>query len=130
MDTLKPNGIDVENAVRAWLADEIKKGGSSREELGRFFFTVTIGTAGLFVTLTKSITSISFGCLTMWSLFVFFLASIVSLSMAVPKTWELEENTDLYKLHSDHAEGTRNSIVYWFVAWLLGTGIGIFSLKF
>ena len=82
---MKIRGEDIASSVRVWLKEDIKKGPSSKNELGKFFFGVSTGTLGLFATLLKfAVEKPTLDCLTVLCFLLLLVSCIVALYMAVP----------------------------------------------
>lgn len=127
---MKPKGEDTASALREWLKEEIKVGPSSRLGLGKFFFGVSSGSLGALVAFKKLDESIRIDTSAAGSLALLVLSLLVALLMVVPKIWPLRGDTDLLQEHKRQVQLTARSIVVWFLTWLLGISLGVFSVLF
>lgn len=84
---------DTRDAVIGWMKNELSKGTERAYDLGKFLFTVSIGTAGLVATIMKDA---RWPALFIAAIFFNALSGIAALAMAWPKTWTLDENADLW----------------------------------
>lgn len=126
---MKLRGEDIASSVRDWLNEEVKKGPSSRHELGRFLFGVSTGTLTLFVALLKfavvnpSLDFTTVGCFTM-----FLLASVVGLYMAIPNVLRIKTNLELYEAYNNAIGSFIRLVVLWFSLWVVGFFLGSWKL--
>lgn len=125
---MKPKGQDVADSVRDWLKTEISGASSVRLDLGKFFFAVTSGTAGVFISIEKLSGTPKLEWSLGLALLTLLVALLISLAMAIPKFWKIEGNTDIIKLYNDHIRKNFFFIIIWFGFWIVGTIIGIFAL--
>jgi hypothetical protein len=126
---MKPRGEDVASAVRDWLKDDLKGVGNRRYDLGKFFFGVSTGTAGLFATLFKF--AVEHPTLNDGKV-ICFLALLVSallgLWMALPTIVRIDDQTNLYTEYESTARSTLYLTVGWVMVWLLGFVFGLAEL--
>ena len=126
---MRPRGEDVASAVRDWLKDDLKGVSNRRYDLGKFFFGVSTGTAGLFATLFKFAVEhptlndgkvICFGAL--------LLSAMLGLWMALPTVLRIDEQTNLYTEYQSTARSTLYLTLGWTLVWLLGFFFGLTEL--
>lgn len=101
---------ETRDAVIGWMKNELSKGTERAYDLGKFLFTVSIGTAGLVATIMKDASSPD------WFVAAIVLSAfsaIVALAMAWPKTWTLDGNTDLIEEYNDATKKNVISLVAW-----------------
>lgn len=122
-----PKGDDTVQAIREWSNDQIKSGTSNAYNLGKFIFSVSITSIGI-ITGIKKITSIESDGMLFISLLLFFLSIIASVLMISPKLWKLDGKFDLFQAFRYHMKQAYILFWSWFVLWILGFAIGIYSI--
>jgi hypothetical protein len=125
---MRLRGEDVEEGLRGWIKSELSDGPKQSYELGRFLFSVTLGTAGLFVAIgeLREVGSLSayFG----WALFLLLLSAAPALDLAMPKAMNLGGSTDLVEAYNTRVKLIKRHLLAWLALWLIGTILGAASL--
>ena len=124
---MKPRGEDTAAAVRSWISDEIKGGPGSRWELGKFFFAVSSGTLGTFVSIEKLSGAFALRPYLGVALLILFISTIVALLLAIPKRWKLSSDTDLFVEYAAQTSKIYRLIWLWFILWIVGSAIGVYA---
>jgi hypothetical protein len=118
------SGDDLGRALKEWIDEDIKESPRQHYDLGKFFFTVSIGTIGAVTAIKKG----SSGLVISGSLAVFFFmmlcSLIVALLMVVPRERGLGPTVDLQAEHTRQIQWTVDASITWFVAWLMGIVAG------
>ena len=97
---MRPRGEDIATSVRDWLKEDIKKGPSSKYELGRFF-GVSTTTLSLFATLLKfAVEDPVLDRLTVTCFGTLYLSAITALYMAKPYFLRVTQEFNLYKAYN------------------------------
>jgi hypothetical protein len=91
-DPVLPRGEETRDGLVGWMKNELSKGSERAYDLGKFFFTVSIGTAGLLAALAKDARNLP---LIVLAISLNALSAVAALAMAWPKTWSLGSETDL-----------------------------------
>ncbi len=125
---MKPRGEDTAAAVRDWVKDEIKAGPGTRQDLGKFFFTVASATVGVLGTLEKLSAQPRIDLPLAISLLALLAAIVISLLMVFPSTLPLTGDTDLYDKYDTAIRQTIWFIWGWFLLWLAGVVPGAFAV--
>ena len=126
---MKLRGEDIASSVRDWLKEEVKKGPSSRHELGRFLLGVSTGTLTLFVALLKfAVVNPSLDPTTVGCFVAFLLASVVGLYMAIPSVLRIKTNLELYEAYNKAIGSFIRLVVLWFILWVVGFCLGSWAL--
>lgn len=127
---MKPMGEDVAEAMREWMKSEIRDGTGRGRELGKFFFGVSTGMAGLIVTIVKlDEMSVHHGLLYI-SLGLFAVSAIIALHMAKPRIWHLGGESDLFEEYKAQVSAARTSMAYWSILWGAALLTGTYALFF
>ena len=122
---MKIRGEDVASSVREWIKEDIKKGPSTRHELGKFFVGVSTGTLGLFATLLKfAVKDPSLDFLTIACFAALLLSLVVGLYMALPNVTRVREGMELYDEYNSIVHLIIKLIAAWFVLWTVGFILG------
>jgi hypothetical protein len=122
-------GEDVASSVRDWLKEEIKKGPGSKNDLGKFYFSVSIGTLALFATLLKfAVVSPSLDAGTCSCFLILLLSSGVALYMAIPSILRLNADTELYSAYNKMIDSIVVQTGIWFAFWITGFVVGTIKL--
>jgi hypothetical protein len=126
---MRLRGEDVAASVRDWIKEDIKKGPSSRHDLGKFFVGVSTGTLGLFATLLKfAVEHPSLDFLTIACFFTLLLSVVVGLYMALPNVTRVEEDMELYAEYNSIVGLIFQLITAWFTLWIIGFVLGAVKL--
>lgn len=126
---MKLRGEDVASSVREWIKEDIKKGPSSRHELGKFFVGVSTGTLGLFATLLKyAVKEPRLDGLTVGCFVALLLSTVVGLYMAIPNVTRIRENLELYAEYNSIIRLILKLMCAWFSLWMLGFVLGTVKL--
>lgn len=122
-------GEDVAASVRDWIKDDIKKGPSSRHELGKFFVGISTGTLGLFATLLKfAVKEPALDWLTGICFVLLLLSVVVGMYMAVPNVTKVREDMELYSEYNAIVGLILKLMSAWLVLWALGFVFGVAKL--
>jgi hypothetical protein len=122
-------GKDVVDGLRDWLKAEIKGGPSQGYDLGKFFFTVSIGTVGALATLEKLNASPKMDKTMIISLIILFFSVLVALNLARPRKYEFSGETDLMVEYTSQIDRVLKMVWLWFVLWLAGAIVGAYAVK-
>jgi hypothetical protein len=126
---MRVHGEDVASSVREWVKDDIKKGPSSRYELGKFFFGVSTGTLGLFAGLLKFATPVpSLDALTISCFAALLFSMLVAIYMATPIVTRISRDIELYSEYNRIVLLVVKFIVLWFGLWVIGFILGAIKL--
>ena len=126
---MKLRGDDVATSVRDWIKEDIKKGPSSRHELGKFFVGISTGTLGLFATLLKfAVKEPKLDAVTATCFVLLLLSTVVGLYMAVPNVTRVREDMELYGEYNSVVRTILKLMCAWFVLWGLGFCFGTAKL--
>lgn len=127
---MKPRGQETADAIREWSKDELKGGPSRAYDLGKFFFTVSIGTAGLVTGVQKLSDSTQLPKSLVFSLILFGISIFVALNMVRPRIWKLGEGTDLFDEHRKRIVAAIINMWLWFIFWFVGTIFGFHAVLY
>jgi hypothetical protein len=127
-DPIRPRGEDTVTALRDWAKDELKGGPARAYDLGKFFFTVSTGTAGLVTGVIKLGTPNSYPKSLIYSLVVFGMSILVTLNMVRPRVWTLGDSTDLINEHERTIKLAVRRMWVWFGLWAIGLAFGFYAI--
>jgi len=125
---IRLKGEDTDSALRDWVKKEISEAPIRAYDLGKFLFSVSVATAGLFVTLERLTGTKNIDKLLGLSLFFFFISVFIALFMAIPKRWEVSSSDDLFEVHNKKVKSSVSKIYWWFGFWGLGVFVGYLAL--
>jgi hypothetical protein len=125
---IRMRGEDTENALRDWAKKDLVDSSTQIYELGRFLFSVSSGTAALFLTLKKISTQSSLNCCLIISMLFFLLTIILALYLAIPKLWKISGETDLLSVQRTRVLWAVNKVYIWLIIWVLGLIFGVLSI--
>lgn len=125
---IRLKGEDTDSALRDWVKKEISEAPMRVYDLGKFLFSVSGATAGLFVTLERLTGTNNIDKLLGLSLLFFFISILIALFMAIPKRWVVSGSDDLFAVHKKRVESSVSKIYWWFGFWALGVFIGYLAL--
>ncbi len=117
-------GQDVDDALRSWIKKDVE-GISNREfELGKFFFTVSTGSAGVFLSILKLSSTVKVDMYFYSSMALMFISLVLAIGMAMPVKRKLDGETDLQDVYNQtHTEILRCSY-WWFGLWIASLLLG------
>lgn len=124
-----PRGEDTANALREWIADEIKEGPKRIFELGKFLFGVSSGSVGVLVTVSK-FSKNAWNSPEWWSLAAFVLSGAIALYIAIPRLHKLAANFDIANAHDRLVTVAWCLMIAWGVFWTLAVvfaGVGLLT---
>lgn len=122
-------GEDLDSGLVEWVKSEIKEAPKQAYDLGKFFFTVSIGTIGGLATLEKLNQTSAMDTLFQASIFLLFVSILVALNMARPKELKIGGETELQHAYHSQIQAASTHVWVWFAFWLLGTIVGGCAIK-
>jgi hypothetical protein len=120
---VKLRGEDTVEAYREWFKAEIREGLKQRYELGKFFFSVSVGTIGVLAAISK-LSNARIRILLILSAVFLFSSILLALSLAVPRTQRIHGGADLDKIYVARNRWILYHIWGWFLLWLVGAVLG------
>lgn len=126
---MKITGEDIDKGLRDWLNSELKEGPRQSYDLGKFFFTVSLGTSGAIAALEKlnAIPVMDF-CMVASQLLLFASMLFVIIRMVMPKIDDLEKIKDIRQHYVDQVKTLQHNIWLWLVLWILGMIFGAIAV--
>jgi hypothetical protein len=125
---MRARGQDTADAIRDWTKDEIKKGPSDLYDLGKFFFTVSSGSAGLVGTVAKLDTSFQIGPSIAVALLLYVASILIALDMVRPQITAINGATDLLGLYEKRLRRGIHRVWIWFSLWILADAVSVYAL--
>lgn len=126
---MKMRGEDTETALRDWVKSEIKDGPKQIYELGKFFFSVSVGTIGVIATVEKLNNQSAMDCPMITSLALLAISVVVALDMARPRKYVIGGETDLLDEYLRQLRSAQIRTWIWFALWGLGATIGAYAVR-
>jgi hypothetical protein len=121
---IKLRGEDIDSGLREWVKSDLKESPQQSYDLGKFFFSVSIGTIGVIIAIEKLNTFTLIDCPMIFSLIFLFLSIIIALLQVLPKQYVIGDDTDLFEEHKKISRKSLVLVIYWFILWLIGTIFG------
>lgn len=121
---VQPKEDDLPDAMRGWMKNEITKASERVYDLGKFFFTVSIGTAGLVATLYKA----SKSPVAIFAIVACALSAIFALALAWPKTWRLSAYSNLSEEYNDLTTTALLQLKAWSVIYLVAFASSVLAI--
>jgi hypothetical protein len=115
---VRPTAEQTSGTLLAWMTNEVSKGTERTYDLGKFAFTVSLGTAVLVTGLVKEPKSLP-GAIGLLGAFMALLSALCALAAAWPKTWELGGRVDL----ADEYRRSINASLVWLRRWAWFYGV-------
>ena len=122
-------GEDVAEGLREWVKSELKEGPRQAYDLGKFFFTVSIGTVGAIATIEKLNSASALDSPMLISLLFLTLAALVALYLAFPRVHKVGGNTDIYDQYNGQVRFIQKIVVIWACLWLIGLFFGAWAVR-
>ena len=126
--TINLKGEDLEAGLIDWVKSEIKEAPKQAYDLGKFFFTVSIGTIGAIATLEKLNAAAAMDAPMIASLLFLFASMLSALDLARPRKLLIDGRTDLQVAYQSQIDALLRRIVVWFAIWLVGTLFGGYAV--
>jgi hypothetical protein len=126
---IRLKGEDVAEGLRDWVKAELKEGPKQAYDLGKFFFSVSVGTIGALVGIDKLNQTTRIDNLLFWALGLLFVSILIALLLALPKKYSIGGETDLLKEYQEQINATVKYVWIWFAFWLVGTIVGGFAIR-
>src|SRR5262249_48000847 len=108
---------------------EIKESPKQTYELGRFFFSVSVGTAGALAAIEKLSAQPAFDTVLFSSMVILLGSMLVALHLATPKMRDVGGTTDLREEYISRAKLLKIKVWLWFALWLIGTVVGGIAVR-
>ncbi len=109
---VRPAAAETRSALLAWMTNEVSKGTERTYDLGKFAFTVSIGTAALITGLVKDM-PVNPRRVALMGATLAVLSSVCALMAAWPKTWDLNGEVDLARKY----QTTVKASLMWLRRW-------------
>jgi len=122
-------GEDLDSGLVEWVKSEIKEAPKQAYDLGKFFFTVSIGTIGALATLEKLNSTAVIDTPFRISIVLLFVSIIVALDMARPKELKIGGETELQNAYHKQIRAASFRVGVWFAFWLLGAVVGGYAIR-
>lgn len=126
---MRLKGDDVESGLRDWVKSELKEGPRQGYDLGKFFFSVSVGTIGILVTIEKLNTNAALDAPMLIACILLFLSAVVGLDLVRPRQHSIGGDTDLLQAYEDQIRSVRIHIWIWFPIWVIGSLIGGYAVR-
>lgn len=121
---MKLKGEDLSAGLIDWVKSEIKEAPKQAYDLGKFFFTVSIGTIGALAAIEKLNATSRMDLPMIASLLVLFASILIALDLARPRKVRLGGETDLLDEYTVLVEKVLFRVYLWFGVWVLGAILG------
>ena len=121
---MKLKGEDVSDGLREWVKSELKDGPKQGYDLGKFFFSVSVGTIGALAAIEKLNPNSVIDWPMLLGLAFLFASVLVSLSLARPRKHSLGGETDLLVLYEKQIDSVLCHMRVWAALWFIGTLLG------
>lgn len=118
---MRLTGQQTDDAVRAWVTDEIKGGPAGIADLGKFFFSVSAGSIGFFATFAKLDPSYKVTNFFWAALALYVVSVLIAVYMVVPRAFTLSSDTELYAEYKKKIQRVQVTVYLWFGVWLVAT---------
>lgn len=126
---IKMKGEDLEAGLIDWVKSEIKEAPKQSYDLGKFCFTVSIGTVGAIATIEKLNPTSALDQPMIASIVILFFSMLFALDLARPKISKISGDTDLQKAYQAQIESVVWRLGLWFLFWLIGALFGGYAIR-
>lgn len=121
-------GEDLNAGLVDWVKSEIKEAPKQAYDLGKFFFTVSIGTVGAIAALERLNAQPAIDAAMVISLLILFASMLCALDLARPRKILIKGGSDLHLAYEKQVKGLLIRIYIWFAVWLAGTLTGGYAV--
>jgi predicted neutral ceramidase superfamily lipid hydrolase len=122
-------GEDVAEGLRDWVKSELKEGPRQAYDLGKFFFTVSIGTVGAIATIEKLNTRSAVASHMWTSLLLLTISAVVALFLAFPRVQKVGGETELFAKYKAQVRLIQVVVILWALLWLAGLLFGACAVR-
>jgi len=122
-------GQDVVEGLREWMKAELKEGPRQAYDLGKFFFTVSIGTVGAIATIEKLNGEPAMDSAMLTSLLFLTVSGVLALFLALPRVQRVGGDTDLQEKYIAQIRLIRAVAIAWVILWLAGLLLGVIAVR-
>jgi hypothetical protein len=126
---LRLKGEDVHDGLREWVKSDLKESPRQGYDLGKFFFSVSVGTIGALAAIDKLNQTTRIDAPLLISLGILFASIIVSLILALPRRNSVGGDSDLHAEYRKCISRIIRWSWFWFVLWLGGAILGIWAVR-
>jgi hypothetical protein len=121
-------GQDVHDGLREWIKTDIREISAKGYDLGKFLFSVSVGTLGALTALIKIDSSTQINTPFIVSASILFISIVIAISIVLPKSIPVGDNIDLLDLYRKQLQAIIRVIWAWFFVWLIGAITGGFAV--
>jgi hypothetical protein len=125
---MKIKGEDLVAGLVDWVKSEIKEAPKQAYDLGKFFFTVSIGTVGTLAAIEKLNATSAMDAPMIISLVVLFASMLIALDLARPRIVKITGDSDLLTAYTTQVESAILRVKLWFIVWLVGVLFGGYAV--
>ena len=125
---MKLKGEDLSAGLIDWVKSEIKEAPKQAYDLGKFFFTVSVGTVGALAALEKLNPDSKMDTPMLAALAILLASVLIALSLAIPRKVQVGGETDLLAAYNRIVDQAIFRVFLWFVVWLIGTLVGAYAV--
>lgn len=122
------SGKDLDSGLVDWVKSEITDAPKRAYDLGKFFFTVSIGTIGVIATLEKLTDGAAWDLPMIIAVIVLFLSMLCAIELARPRQITIQGGSDLQALYEKQIRSLLRRIYVWFFIWLAGAAAGGYAV--
>ena len=126
---MRLRGNDVEDALRDWVKSEIKEAAQHAYDLGKFFFSVSVGTIGAEAAIEKLNSTSRMDAPMLSSFLVLLVSILLAINLARPRRLVVGGETDLLQLYNRQVTLALIQTWTWFVLWLAGAILGVIAVR-
>lgn len=129
MAAIKMRGEDTESGLRDWVKAEIKDGPKQVYDLGKFFFSVSVGTIGAIAAVEKLNEKSAMDCFMVAGLSLLAVSIVVALDMVRPRSYVIGGDTDLLDEYLRQISFAQKRTWIWFAVWAAGAVCGALAVR-
>jgi hypothetical protein len=126
---LRLKGEDVHDGLREWIKVDLRESPRQGSELGKFFFSVSVGTVGALATIEKLGAAPRMGAQLVVAFVILFASMLMALVSALPRKMLIGGDSDLSFEYAKQIRLIIRESWIWFALWLGGTAIGIWAVR-
>jgi hypothetical protein len=119
---------DLHAALVKWISDDISESPRQGHDLGKFFFTVSIGTVGAVTAMIKTPSGVDLSMAFVTFLGLSLLSLLIALWMVLPRVKKVSREFQMQDEHPRHVHWVVGLSWAWFAAWLASVAFAIVGL--
>lgn len=127
---MKIQGDEVSESIKNWIQNEISQAPTQGRDVGKFLFGVSTALVTIIVSVERLASSPKLDYLLIISIIAFLISLFPAGILIIPQFINLNEDEDLYELHTKVVMRSRRLFWFWLPFFSIGLILGVISMIF